>query len=616
MCGICGFTWNDQELISKMNHAIKHRGPDDAGTYIDELVSLGHCRLSIIDLSSAGHQPMPNEDESMWIVYNGEIYNFVELRSILVSAGHKFRSKTDTEVVLHSYEEWGPYCVEKFNGMWAFAIYNKAKKELFLSRDRFGVKPLYYHISDKGLIFCSEIKGILEHDFKVHPEDSVIYDYLAFGLMDHRRETFFSGIHRLMPGENMIYDLQRKDMKLISWYNLKDRLNKIPRTDFYDEETVKAKVRSLLEDSVRYRLIADVPVGSCLSGGIDSSAIVYIMKKSKINQLINTFSMVFPNHRMDESHYIREVVKDTKVNAFTVTPTTEDLIADLQDLIRTQEEPFRSLSIYGQYRVMKLANETGMKVLLDGQGADELFAGYRIYMKYYIFDSLIHMQLREAAKALQSAEETPLELMLFFSATIALKLGLTSVFHYLWNKRLKYLKPFYKGSSVNIIKERGFSLNHALWSDLIKYSLPQLLRYEDKNSMRWSIESRVPFLDYRLVEFVSGLPANLKIRNGITKYILRRALKGLVSEMILSRKDKIGFATPDDNWLENKQFRDMVLSIIKSDKFRSRPYWRSEVIEKMIEDKHNVQKNWSELIWRVINLELWLRAYDLQPQTV
>lgn len=611
MCAINGFTWKDPVLIEKMNQILQHRGPDDQSTYIDENVSLGHRRLSIIDLSPAGRQPKCNEDGSIWIAFNGEIYNFQELRVKLEGSGHKFSSNTDTEVIIHAYEEWGVDCVERFNGMWAFVIYDKNKGILFFSRDRFGIKPLYFCKNEKGLIFSSEIKGILQHSISRIANDKIVYDFLILGFVDHSPETFFQGINRLMPGESMTYDLSQGTMEIFRWYDLSGRTGAAERIS---EEDAAKRIRELFEDSVRYRLISDVPVGSCLSGGIDSSSIVYAMRKIIKKNTIKTFSMVFPGRKQDESTFIDEVVADTSVDSHKVSPTSNDLLSDLKDLIWTQEEPFGTLSIYGQYKVMELAHKAGMKVLLDGQGSDEIFAGYFIYHKYYLFESLLDLRLDEAKKTLGTMKNRVNDLLLFPAMTILSRLGLSQGFlKNLWLGNMKHLKGFEGFELTNPLVDRGFDLNRALYSDLTRYSIPQLLRYEDKNSMRWSIESRVPFLDYRLVELAMSLPSGYKIREATTKYILRRALKGLTSDRILERKDKIAFATPDGDWLMAPAFAEMAREIFGSDKFRSRRYWRHEEVASLLEEhiggESNVRKNHMDVLWRIINIELWLRAF-------
>lgn len=614
MCGINGFTWKSADLIAMMNQALSHRGPDDQSTYIDDKASIGHRRLSIIDLTPAGRQPMANEDGSVWIVFNGEIYNFSEIRPELEKRGHKFSSNTDTEVIIHAYEEWGCDCVERFNGMWAFAIYDKAKSCLFLSRDRFGVKPLYYYHDARGLIFSSEIKGILQHGVPRNPNDKAVYDYLAMGFVDHSPETFFKGIFRLIPGGSMVYDISKGSIKLWQWYHLSERLEKIKGLS---EEELARLVRDLFEDSVRYRLISDVPVGSCLSGGIDSSAIVYAMRDLNPRAEIKTFSMVFPGKRIDESSYVDEVVRDAKVEPHKISPALQDLQRDLADLVWTQEEPFRTPSIYGQYKVMELAHRNGMKVLLDGQGSDELFAGYFVYYKYYLFESLIKLRLEEFRQTARAISDKLNDIVLYPLATVLCRLGLSNwLLKNMWLKKAKYLDNLGETDLANPLKERGFSLNAALYSDLTRYSIPQLLRYEDKNSMRWSIETRVPFLDYRLVELAMSLPSCCKIRKGTTKYILRRALSGLVSPRILKRKDKLGFVTPDDDWLSSPAFLEMVEMIMKSSQFKSRRYWKQEEAIKLIKEHLKRERNRSEEIWRILNTELWLRAFiDRAPQT-
>jgi asparagine synthase (glutamine-hydrolysing) len=594
-----------------MNRALKHRGPDDQSTYIDDEISLGHRRLAIIDLSPAGRQPKSNEDESIWIVFNGEIYNFQDIRIDLEKRGHRFSSNTDTEVIIHAYEEWGFCCVERFNGMWAFALYDKNKRILFFSRDRFGVKPLYLCQAERGLIFSSEIKGILQHSIRRAPNEKAIYDFLVLGFVDHSPQTFFQGIDRLMPGESMIYDLSSRTMNRFKWYDLAGKL--LDAGKITEEEAAK-RIRELFEDCVRYRLISDVPVGSCLSGGIDSSSIVHAMRKNSQESEIKTFSMVFPGKKLDESSFIDEVVEAAKVEAHKVSPTTEDLLKDIYDLIRTQEEPFGSLSIYGQYKVMQLANRSDMKVLLDGQGSDEIFAGYFIYYKYYLFESLLHLRIGEAMETAKRIKSKLQDMVIFPSMTVLSTLGLSQgILRNLWLSRMKHLKGFDEIILANPLTERGFDLNRALYSDLSRYSIPQLLRYEDKNSMRWSIESRVPFLDYRLVELALSLPSSCKIRKGTTKYILRKAMKGLVSDRILERKDKIGFAAPDEDWLMSSDFINTAKNIFTSEEFCSRRYWNADIVMQMLEEHlgsgGKSRKNHSEMLWRIINVELWLRIF-------
>ena len=356
MCGINGFSWKDEALIKRMNSVTEHRGPDDAGFLTDENVSLGHSRLSIIDLSEKGHQPMSNEDLSLWIIYNGEVYNFDELRKDLMEQGHIFKSATDTEVILHAYEQYGFECVKKFNGMWAFCIYDTNTGSLVLCRDQFGIKPLYYYHTKDNLIFSSMIAGILCHAIETSPNSRIIMEYLAYNLQDHDVATFFSHVNHLPSGSFLIYNLRTKQCEIKKWY-----------TERISDTNDKRTIREHFIESVKLRTVADVPVGSCLSGGIDSSSIVCILD-SLLGEKFYTFSLVVPGSVLDESRYIKEIGKHTKTEQFFTTIEYTEFMHELHDFIVAQEEPVTRMTSYSQYQVMKLAYKNGAKVLLDGQG--------------------------------------------------------------------------------------------------------------------------------------------------------------------------------------------------------------------------------------------------------
>ncbi len=607
MCGINGFSWSDEVLLRKMNNAIRHRGPDDEGVCVDDNVSLGHVRLAIIDLSPKGHQPMryTKDGREVWIVYNGEIYNFMEIRRKLEEKGYTFSSSTDTEVILAAYLEWGFDCVEKFNGMWAFAIYDKEKNILFLSRDRFGIKPLYYYYDGKNIIFSSEIKAILQHNIPRKPNDAVIFDFLYYNLLDHMEDTFFEGIKRLMPGHNAVFNLNTRKFETWKYYDLREQIKK--RKEIPDPQ----KFRDLFLKAVKRRLIADVPVGSCLSGGLDSSSIVCAMRHLLPDGEINAFSLVFPGKEIDESRYQKIVVDKCKVNWHRTTFDTEDILADIDDLIKTQEEPFSTLSIYGQYRVMRLAKEKGMKVLLDGQGSDEILAGYHYFFGYYFAELFRKFKWVRLLKELLTYKRVhgsiaPLRNMLLYLLP-------PSIAKRLWSKRFSYLRDEF----IWRFQERPFkeitweikTLNEALLLAETYYSLPHLLRFEDKNAMRWSIESRVPFCDHELVEYVLLLPPEAKVSEGITKVLLRKGLKGILPDEIRERVSKIGFATPDKDILRTKEGRKFAEAIIRSKSFRKRPYWDYRKVIKMLEDHVSGKKNWGQELWKVLILELWLREW-------
>ncbi|MCG8408112.1 MAG: asparagine synthase (glutamine-hydrolyzing), partial [Phycisphaerales bacterium] len=373
MCGINGFNWPDNEVLRSMCRVTHNRGPDDQGYYTDNRVSLGHNRLSIIDLSPNGHQPMSNEDDSVWLIYNGEIYNFQDIRSDLLDQGHSFKSKTDSEVILHAYEEYGEECVRRFNGMWAFCIYDRNKNRLFLSRDRFGIKPLYYFADRERFIFSSMISAIRCHSIDTGPNDRVVMEYLAYNLLGHGEETFFDNIMSLPPGTNLMYDLDGRTVQLTKWHSLNE-----------SGEASAEQIRTAFTTSVRRRMLSDVQVGISQSGGMDSSAISCIFD-SLHDGTFPTFSYVAPGASVDESRYIKELGKLIKAEQRFTTVDKDSFLQEIEDFTQAMEEPVSSVSVFASYRVMKLAREHGIKVILSGQGGDELFGGYVYYFGYLFY---------------------------------------------------------------------------------------------------------------------------------------------------------------------------------------------------------------------------------------
>jgi asparagine synthase (glutamine-hydrolysing) len=599
MCGINGFSWADQKLINAMNQATCNRGPDDEGVFTDENVSLGHRRLSIIDLSPAGHQPMCNEDETFWIVYNGEVYNFQEIRGQLEKFGHKFKSRTDTEVVIHAYEQWGVKSFDMFNGMWAFCIYDKKKQEMLLCRDRFGIKPFFYSLKDGRLIFSSMISGILAHNIQTSPNVKAIMNFLAYNLEHCDKETFFNNIYSLEPGNFLKYDLKTKRANIEKWYAPELRKN----------VSVEDVRRSFIE-SVKSQTIADVPIGSCLSGGIDSSAIVCTLDKFLPYKFF-TFSFTIPGSPIDESRYIKEVGRGTKTEQYFTEMNENDFLTEFPDFVKALEEPVLGLSPYAQYRVMKLAHQQGAKVLLDGQGGDEIFAGYIYYFSYRFFDLIKRGKVLQLIKEMylylrNFKNPMPFGLFAFMLMPKWLKNGLWKMIVNRWINHNLLEQSSGKGSDP---RWQGMSLDEALRLTLFSTAIPHLLRWEDKNSMRWSIESRVPFLDLHLVESALSLEPEQKLQNGKTKVIFKDAVKDILPEMIKNRKDKIGFGTPVDEFFRKPKIADYCKEIIYSDSFKQRPYWRWDKVEKMF-SRHIQQKgNFGKDIWKWINLELWFREY-------
>ncbi|MBI4712412.1 MAG: asparagine synthase (glutamine-hydrolyzing) [Planctomycetes bacterium] len=417
MCGICGIYSNepvDKDVVKRMNDALAHRGPDDEGIYLNQqspFVGLANRRLSIIDLSPAGHQPMSNENQTIWITYNGEIYNYIELRSELQKLGHRFRSDTDTEVIIHAYEEWGEDCLRHFNGMWAFAIWNSKRRRLFCARDHFGIKPFYYFWDGKTFVFASEIKSILTHPAVPRkPDETIIYDYLTTGLIDHSEETFFHQIKQLRPAHYLTINPDRC-LEVNKWWDI--AVNHRFNDNSLNGKDITDRFKNLLEDSVRLRLRSDVPVGTCLSGGLDSSSIVClannlirdnkIIKPELIGRHQKTFSACYDDPRVDERRFIKEVLNQTGAESHLTFPNGQGLWTDLERLIWHQDEPFGSTSIYAQWSVMKLTANNGVKVLLDGQGGDELMAGYGSYQGTFIAQLINAFRITQAYREIKNS---------------------------------------------------------------------------------------------------------------------------------------------------------------------------------------------------------------------
>jgi len=605
MCGVIGFNWKDELLLNQMCKAIKHRGPDGKGIYLDDKVSLGHNRLDILDKSGTDKQPMSDENNAIVLTYNGRVYNFPQIREELIAKGYKFKSRSDAEVILHAYEEYGTDCVQHFNGMWAFCIYDKTKNMLFLSRDRFGIKPLYYYFDGERFIFSSEIKAILEHDVPRKENRGVIFDYLYFNLTDHSEETFFKDIKRLMPSHNMIFDLSDRKLKISRYYDI--------TKNTVESANDPGKIKDLFTDAVNRALVSDVAMGSCLSGGIDSSSIVVTMRNIDPDVQIKTFSMKFPGEAMDESLYQRAVYEKVNSVNYGVTPQPSELIEDLHELFMTQEEPFSGTSVYGQYRIMKLANETGIKVLMDGQGADQVLSGSSYFNGYYYYEMLKQFdvaQLFREASQYYSKSKSLIPLVY-----LGLRMTPGELKRYLYNhQKAPYLSRRFLEENADREDMRWHisSLQEAAYSSILFYALPHLLRFVDKNSMRFSIESRVPFLDHTLAEYLLSMPNELRVSDGTSKYAFRLAMQDELPESVLARHDKIGFETPEEKWLKDESVVPIVKSIIGSKSFMSRDFWNWERVQNMYE---KLLKGESSAIfvgteiWRCISIELWMRLF-------
>jgi asparagine synthase (glutamine-hydrolysing) len=598
MCGITGIInkqadFNAQLELKRMNDLIAHRGPDGEGFYVSGSVGFGHRRLAIIDLSEDGHQPMLFADKYV-ITFNGEVYNYIEIREELIKLGYSFRSKCDTEVILAAYDKWGEDCVNHFNGMWAFAIHDKQRNIVFCSRDRFGVKPFYYHETQETFKFGSEIKQFLNLSGKNKANKDLIAHYLFTGMHDHEDRTFFEGILKLPPSHNLIFDLSNSTFKISRFYSIKKGLQNQNYNDY-------------LKSAINLRLRSDVKVGTCLSGGLDSSTIAAIASEiyhKKTNEKFNAIHAKSIESATDESSYATHVANHCNLELHITEPKPEEFKQHFDEVIYTQEEPFGSPSIYLQYFVMKKANEINCKVMLDGQGGDETLLGYERY-----FAPAFASYLKE-----KGLIKTIIEMVL--SRKNNTKMGLLNIAKYiagtfLIKMRAAYLRKklsFFFPESIpktfpywETIKNNALNIFNLQTAELYTTNLQALLRYEDKNSMRHGIETRLPFIDYKAVECALNLPIDQKIHNGWTKYVLREICSKHLPESIAWRKNKLGFNAPDRSWL--KEIESFALTEIHN----------SKILDSFI-DKNKVNVlPWDNLqiTWRLLNIASWERIYKV-----
>ncbi len=597
MCGVTGF-WGprDRDLLEAMTRVLLHRGPDDEGYFEADCASLGHRRLSIIDLEH-GHQPMASEEGRLQVVYNGEIYNYRELRAELAARGHRFVTDSDSEVLLHAYQEYGPDCFTRFNGMWAVAILDLRgeRPRLALARDHFGIKPLYWARCGQRLLFASEIKAILQDPaFVAEPNDQRIYEYLLLGLHDHDAETFFRGVRAVPAATCLLVDEQ----------GVRERRYWEPRLAA-GASPDPAELRRLFERAIERRLVADVPVGTCLSGGLDSSSIVCVMSgllrahvpdARSLGDRLKTFSAVFDNDPIDERAYIEPVLQATGAERNFVAPSSQQFVEELERFLWHQEEPMVSTGPYAQWCVMRLAAPK-VKVLLDGQAGDELLAGYVPYQYVYLRQLLRERRYRDLLTEAWAARDVllPLVRRRLAERRRALRVG-------------RLLRPEFARAMRRPRDARSRdNLKLRLLQDLLTYSLPPLLRYEDRSSMAHSMESRVPFLDQELVEWALRLPPEAIIRGGWSRWILREGMRGVLPEKIRRRRWKVGFTTPEFRWLKAR--RAVFHGLLRSPAFAARNYWDGPAIAEAFRAACDGQLEESPFFWRAINVELWLRVF-------
>jgi asparagine synthase (glutamine-hydrolysing) len=620
MCGFVAVISADrleQEVLDAMRDRLAHRGPDGARSWTTSTpratVGLGHRRLSIIDLTHAADQPMFDASGDLALVYNGEIYNYVELRRELAAAGRVFSTQSDTEVLLAAYERWGADCLPRLNGMFAFALWDGRRNELFLARDRFGEKPLFYtRLPGGGYAFASEMKALFAHPrVNVSPRESAVRDYVDGNFYEDGAETMFDGVTRLMPAHAMIVGddgtIHRTWRYWTPDYSLVE--------DNFDEAAAVERFRDLLERSVRTRLRSDVPVGTSLSGGIDSSTIVCLLAAARMHTATltqNTFSGRFDDvdPTLSEGPYIDLVVERAAVRAHAVTPTPLGLIEESERLHWHQEEPFLSASIYLQWCVMRLAHEHETTVLLDGQGADELLAGYQFYFRSYQLDLVDRRQFGRLlydtiafSRRLRSASRGYANSLRRFDHNIALGPRVVGA---AWRSRHNVsTTPYDDGVPP---AATGMRLRRQIAEALQYNSLPMLLRYADRNAMAFSRETRFPFLDYELVDWCVRLPDRAFIRNGWQKHILRQATGDILPSEIRWRADKVGYAAPLDLWLRGalrdwahtRLFAGAIVDLEGYDRSRLEDLWR----------RHQAGENNSWPLWRWISLNEWFALLD------
>ncbi|MBK8140662.1 MAG: asparagine synthase (glutamine-hydrolyzing) [Chitinophagaceae bacterium] len=571
MCGIAGIiqanisTYNKEQL-AKMTGALAHRGPDGEGLWQNETgnVLLGHRRLSIIDLSDSGRQPMHYQDRYT-IIHNGEIYNYIELKEELQKKGYVFHSQTDTEVITAAYDCWKDDCVNHFDGMFAFAIWDEKNRELFAARDRFGEKPFFYFFNGQDFLFASEMKALWAAGVAKIPNQKMLFNFITIGYVDNParpEETFYENIYKLPPACRLKYSGIYLNYSVVQYWDI-DLTAKQKNSS--DADVIEQFIH-LFSQSVKKRLRSDVPVGSSLSGGLDSSsiaAISYEMQNSL--QSHKCFTASFADFEKDETVFSKQVAAQFNLEQYTTAIAGNELLEDWETLCYHQEEPFGSASIFAQYKVFELARHHDVKVLLDGQGADETLAGYHKYYKWYWQELFRKRKLYKnkelyAAHAIGIYEKFDYKNMIaayfpvFASVVMERQYLLKAIRQEDLNKEFVQLQS----KEAYYTPPEHFDLNGVLYFNTCIHGLEELLRYADRNAMAHGREVRLPFLSHELVEFIFSLPSHFKIRHGWTKWLLREAMKDKLPAPIVWRKDKIGFEPPQKRWLEQPAMQDAI----------------------------------------------------------
>jgi len=594
MCGIAGIINSHspegsrenssllEKKIQQMTDAFAHRGPDGEGQWVNARgsIALGHRRLSIIDLSDAGNQPM-HYLSRYTIIHNGEIYNYIELKEELYKKGYRFQSQTDTEIIAAAYDCWEDECVEYFDGMFAFAIWDEEDEVLFAARDRFGEKPFFYHYANGQFLFASEMKALWAAGVEKTQNLKMLFNFITIGYTDNPDipgETFFENIFKLPPANRLSFSVHSNELSIDEYWMVdQETVNKTIRDDDAIEQ-----FNHLFNISVKRRLRSDVAIGTSLSGGLDSSSIAAIANP------LTAFTSVFPGFEKDESVFAKKIVEKFNLQHFTSEIKEEDLVKNFEKICFHQEEPFGSASVLAQYKVFALAKEHNVKVLLDGQGADEILAGYHKYYKWYWQELFRKMKLYRSGE-LKAAKENGIRESFGFKNMVAAWIpdfasvvlerqyllhairqeDLTKEFVRLQSKEAYYSTPDY------------YNLNGALYFNTFTHGLEELLRYADRNSMAHGREVRLPFLSHELVEFLFTLPSKFKIRSGWTKWLLRESMKEKLPNEIVWRKDKVGFEPPQKKWMQHKAVQQMIIDA--KTKLVAEKILKPEVLNKKIQ---------------------------------
>ena len=596
MCGITGIIYKNKNVeaaeLEKMTEKIKHRGPDSSGIYMDKNVGFGHRRLSIIDVSDHSNQPFFYKD--LILIFNGAIYNYLEIKDELISHGYSFKTTSDTEVLLLAYDKWGEDCVKKFNGMWSFAIHDKKQNIVFCSRDRFGVKPFYYYADGDQFIFASEIKAVLEIKKVTTVNTQIILQFIETNFTEHNNETFFEGIFKLPGSHSLVYDLKTNVFQIYKYYELEfnaevSKLNLQDSINLFEEK---------FQESIKLRLRSDVKIGSSLSGGLDSSYIVAISAKQfKVKKDFNAVTVGSLHKEEDEGDRARIISDCLGIENSIIYPDKNEFEKLIPQVIYSLEEPFGGLSVYMQTFLMKQAQKLGIKVLLDGQGADEVLLGYSNYTAAF----LKNHGLKDNVKFL---------LNLRSHYDISIFKGLLIYLYYSnFNVRKTYLKlrglglksKYKKLIEYNHIRTLNNSYKNIFElqkNEIFWAQIPQLLRWEDMNSMAYGIETRLPYLDYKFVETCLSINNNFKIFTGWSKYILRKNLQKHIPDEIAWNRKKIGFNPPIEEWWPRSE---EITNTINN----------SQIIKELFKDKFNYIND-RDFEWKLYNIAIWEKLYDMK----